>query len=1104
MWLFGGYLALYFLVLLSPADSLILSYPEWAWKAKGQAWFEFIPGGLDELVELIGRLMALAPVGIMMEIGQARRGKVSYPSAALAGGLCGTIASAIHLLQLDGVGLFIEPFLAAGAVVMGMWLGRLARHIDTRRMGRRVGFGLLIAVPVYLWLLWKTYGVGSAIELPGDMAGWSDAKHLWPFHAFYYGAEGGRALPIPFALALYLPVGIVIYALGASREIRLWAASIVAGLLATCMELFKLFSSQGPMQTENVLLAAMSAAAGFMFARAVRQYWLEDEPASKAHAVSPWAEMQHRVRRGGEFFIGFTLLVAGLSGALVHPIMSVWLIAALVFYTVLLWLRPNTWLWFIPATLPLLAFSPWTGQIYIDEIDCFLFATVGVGFIRILPLPAHWRLSPGSKFLVLLLTISYGASAMVGLRPIPPVDPNAFSDYLSNFNSLRLLKGFLWALLLLPLLQRSIDKEGRAFEKWVTPGILIGLSGVCLVALWERMAFVGLMNFSRDYRITATFPEMHTGGAALDGYLALALPFVFIWLFRHRGIAATFFGFGLAVLAGYAVMVTFARGLLAGIALSVGLLIITYLSRTVFQSQGSRFTLRRMFGMLLLAGVAVLLFTLLFAQGGYRTFAAGLGVMAAALVVSWTGKTRQVLGLVLTISLLALLSFALIWALPSGDYLSIVKGPYLPYALSALVFLLAVVMRLTKIGQPAFAAHAALGWLAFNMLLIAYHWSGFAALPVAGLFVLAVFTVLGLAKAGHISVLEMNRDRAVGLGVMLVCLGLAIPVLGNWFFGERFSAPVVKQDMDTRISHWKTGASLMGTGWDTTIFGIGLGRFPQAYYWQNPLGEFPSRFWFQVDGEPRLIKWGPLHYQRIQDQNNVYLTLAAGRSMEPLRYGQRVSLTPGHHYSLQLQARTKFEKAVVMLEVCEKWLLYADACSNRRFVIPAKQNWQPIVMTFQVNNTGTGWLSPTRQVSISNDSAGTVIDVDKVSLRDETGLELIKNGDFSLRNQHWFFSSDHIHLPWHAKNMWLHVWLEQGWLGVLAFSLLLATALFTAWAGWYRGDRFMGVLAFSLTGFSVVGIFDSLLDVPRVSLLFFLLVWLALLKPRKEKKYIHH
>ena len=65
------------------------------------------------------------------------------------------------------------------------------------------------------------------------------------------------------------------------------------------------------------------------------------------------------------------------------------------------------------------------------------------------------------------------------------------------------------------------DRTGRQLAL----GIAIGLGTASLAALWERLAFTDLLNFSSDYRSTALFWEMHVGGAALDGWLLLTIPF---------------------------------------------------------------------------------------------------------------------------------------------------------------------------------------------------------------------------------------------------------------------------------------------------------------------------------------------------------------------------------------------------------------------------------------------------------------------------------------------------------------------------------------------------------------------------------------------------
>jgi hypothetical protein len=67
--------------------------------------------------------------------------------------------------------------------------------------------------------------------------------------------------------------------------------------------------------------------------------------------------------------------------------------------------------------------------------------------------------------------------------------------------------------------------------------------------------------------------------------------------------------------------------------------------------------------------------------------------------------------------------------------------------------------------------------------------------------------------------------------------------------------------------------------------------------------------------------------------------------------------------------------------------------------------------------------------------------------------------------------------------VWVHVLFEQGWLGLLVFAGLTALALTRlAVAGW-RGQRLAWVWLASLLGLLTVGMFDSLLDAPRIATL---------------------
>jgi hypothetical protein len=137
-----------------------------------------------------------------------------------------------------------------------------------------------------------------------------------------------------------------------------------------------------------------------------------------------------------------------------------------------------------------------------------------------------------------------------------------------------------------------------------------------------------------------------------------------------------------------------------------------------------------------------------------------------------------------------------------------------------------------------------------------------------------------------------------------------------------------------------------------------------------------------------------------------------------------------------------------------------------------------------------------RPVSLSllNDSGGTTVDVDNVQLLDSAGDNLIKNGDFSAGNDFWFFSADN-HLPWHIKNLWVHLFFEHGWLGLIFFNLMLLFSLAALLKHAFSRDPVSLIVSSSLCGLLTVGLVDSLFDFPRVTLLFFLLTLFGALRP---------
>lgn len=257
--------------------------------------------------------------------------------------------------------------------------------------------------------------------------------------------------------------------------------------------------------------------------------------------------------------VSFLAVVAVVVAAYHYPLNGYLLGGGLAVYAVILWFRPHAWLLLVPALLPVLDFGPWTGWIFFNEFDLLVLVTVCVCYAR---LGGSYRLisfNGTTTVLVILLALSYGVSLIIGLLPLQPLDSNAFSNYLSHYNSLRVAKGFVWALLLIPLLRRAAADPLVDLRRQFLRGMMLGLAALVFVILWERFLFPGLFNFSNQYRVTGLFSGMQTGGPQVETYISMVISFVAVWFLLRPGLRRLPLALVLYAGATYAMLVTFSR-----------------------------------------------------------------------------------------------------------------------------------------------------------------------------------------------------------------------------------------------------------------------------------------------------------------------------------------------------------------------------------------------------------------------------------------------------------------------------------------------------------------------------------------------------------------
>ena len=346
------------------------------------------------------------------------------------------------------------------------------------------------------------------------------------------------------------------------------------------------------------------------------------------------------------------------------------------------------------------------------------------------------------------------------------------------------------------------------------------------------------------------------------------------------------------------------------------------------------------------------------------------------------------------------------------------------------------------------------------------------------IFILFLGSVrLALRTKGHRYIAPLSM-------LLLVTLVLAAGV-GGGYFQKRFTE--TGRDWQTRVDHWSQALNMMDGSIQAQLFGMGLGSFPRIYLERGPAANQPATFGF------------------VTEQDNTFFRIGTGQT---IYYAQRIAFRGGQDYRLEVDVRSSQGDARIDTPICEKQMLSSRQCVWQSQAVPGDGQWHHLSQTIPRTKVGTeDWLHrPPVELFLFNPGKGGVVDVDNLRLLDRDGHDLLCNGDFSHGGDCWFFKT-HSHLPWHIKNVWVHVLFEQGWVGLILFSAVIALALSRlARAGW-QGHRLAWAWLASLSGLLAVGMFDSLLDAPRLATLLLLLLLLGCGQPwveRTRSRDSHH
>ena len=707
-----------------------------------------------------------------------------------------------------------------------------------------------------------------------------------------------------------------------------------------------------------------------------------------------------------------------------------------------LW-RPHLLLFALPLWLALVNLAPWSGSMYREDYDLVLAVTLGV-FLATGRYALKIRLTKAQWIFLGLLSFSYLISTVRGLWPLPPLDVIELSTYYSNWHAVRLAKGFLWALLLLPGLVALLREDHVRARTTLAWGLAAAGGAMGLVAMWERgvvnaaiesgslaAVVASFFDFGTKYRITGLFSEMHTGGEAIDSFMAMTWPFGLLAAAQANKRRWVWLGGLLFILALYAVVTTFSRatylGLFAGLVMAAGL---------HFFPHAEHQTARKRDFLTLLGVLSPLVLAFLYTPAGLYPVLLGL--------LSWVGG---------------------LW----GGAFSAKQSRLLGVPVAVLAIVGAAWGMQQTVLDPSFSA-----WLLF----------GLAVLVGAG----------GYWAGQRLAVPTGFKGVAVTMMLVTGCIAVVTPALLGSRMEKRLAGNQV--DMVTRENHWQDALNLMPADWPTRLFGMGVGKFPAEYLWSGFQGDI---------GQGGMGQGGIGTYQfKRADDGNIFLVLGSGQDA---RMTQRVALPAGEDFTLAFDVRTNDERLWLRTMMYRRnILLQSDTPSEFRefnsHLKDTRGEWQRVTWQFNTGSLGERGVTGRQPLLLEFmnwqryeylSGPGTLVDIDNVSLKDANGREWLANGDFSRGMERWFPYYDFNHLPWHIKNLWVHIYFDQGAMGLLGLAGFLAATLAAAIQRARQGDAWGFAVGTAMASFLAVGLFGGLLDMPRVIFIAYLMLFMTAL-----------
>ncbi len=733
-----------------------------------------------------------------------------------------------------------------------------------------------------------------------------------------------------------------------------------------------------------------------------------------------------------------------------YPVARLLILAVVLLYAGLLYKNRRAWLVVVPALLPVSDLTLYSGRLMLSEFDILLMTTLAVLLLR----PAKptlgarpatsLKLPKLSLIAIGLLALSFLIGVLINLSyPIGEQADN-FSSYHSPANALRVAKGFFWAMLLWPFLWRDHQDSPEKTRTCFVTGLMSGLMLAGVGILWERGVIDSLVHWQGPYQILGNLLDFST-------------------TYRITGLFSAMHVGGTAI-DGYLIMV-------------IPFCLYAFLARKSPHAQ--------VFSALcLLLGIYGVMVT--FSRGLYGGFLVATLLLTIMLCRQYLSVARldfrKIAGIV---AAFVVVSLYMVFLFINGGYGA---------TLGAFFLLLATLLATAFLRKPPRAILFSMiggiflvgSYLVFDSL-VESKWRdnsiGFSAATALVTGVLFTVAPYRLTAARLSQGLSLNREgRRVALFSLVAGLFwlAVIPPLLNTRMEARFST--LDEDFSHRAANWRSALAFREPGLLHSIFGTGVGSFPRYYFFNHYNGA------------------SMVHYRYGQEDATSYLALGGG----DFNMTQKIALSPRQSYLLRVRARGADGAFAFSLKMCKKHILYSDRyvpqCVKKSFRGTGDGEWRLFEAPFNSGQVGqSGIFNWPVTLMIHNSRDNSILDLTDIEIIDSTGQNLVSNGDFRHKNDRWIMIRDFSHDAWHAKNIFIHLMFEQGYFGLLAFVFLIGYALTMQYRAFRRHDPLAPLLIAAICGTLVVGLFGTIIDNPRVTTLYFLIIFFALLnRPRNQ------